>query len=169
MFRTRWPTKRRESLVIASIIGLDLAASEHGPWFMGGTVTLDDVSYTVNIAYISRATLDSERHWTPLDLETGSVVWVPIFLRGYFGEQNSAYPSATGHRRASWQSGGLCTSPTVARVRHRVRLHTRVPQRQRQRHRRLVGPPARTRYRVRLQWLDQLQPRGVDKPQPCWR
>ena len=27
------------------------------------------------IAYISRATLDSERHWTPLNLEAGSIVW----------------------------------------------------------------------------------------------
>ena len=28
-----------------------------------------------SIAYISRATLDSERHWTPLDSEAGSIVW----------------------------------------------------------------------------------------------
>ena len=27
------------------------------------------------IAYISRATLGSGRHWTPLDLEAGSIVW----------------------------------------------------------------------------------------------
>ena len=27
------------------------------------------------IAYTSRATLDSEWHWTPLDLEAGSLVW----------------------------------------------------------------------------------------------
>ena len=35
------------------------------------------------IAYISRATLDSERHWTPLDLEAGSIVWSIKRLRGY--------------------------------------------------------------------------------------
>ena len=35
------------------------------------------------IAYISRATLDSERHWTPLDLEDGSTVWAIKRLRGY--------------------------------------------------------------------------------------
>ena len=35
------------------------------------------------IAYISRATLDSERHWTPLDLEAGSIVWGLKRLRGY--------------------------------------------------------------------------------------
>ena len=35
------------------------------------------------IAYISRATLDSERHWTPLDLEAGSIVWALKRLRGY--------------------------------------------------------------------------------------
>ena len=27
------------------------------------------------IAYISRATLEFERHWTPLDLKAGSIVW----------------------------------------------------------------------------------------------
>ena len=27
------------------------------------------------ILFISRATLDSERFWTPLDLEAGSIVW----------------------------------------------------------------------------------------------
>ena len=35
------------------------------------------------IAYISRATLDSERHWTPLDLEAGSTVWSIKRLPGY--------------------------------------------------------------------------------------
>ena len=35
------------------------------------------------IAYISRATVDSERHWTPLDLEAGSIVWGLKRLRGY--------------------------------------------------------------------------------------
>ena len=35
------------------------------------------------IAYISRATLDSERRWTPLDLEAGRIVWSIKRLRGY--------------------------------------------------------------------------------------
>ena len=35
------------------------------------------------IAYISRATLDSERHWTPLDLEPGSIVSAFKRLCGY--------------------------------------------------------------------------------------
>ena len=35
------------------------------------------------IAYISRGTLDSEGHWTPLDLEAGSIVWDLKRLRGY--------------------------------------------------------------------------------------
>ena len=35
------------------------------------------------IAYISRATLDSERHWTPLDSEAGSIVWALKCLRGH--------------------------------------------------------------------------------------
>ena len=35
------------------------------------------------IIYISRATLDSERSWTPLDLEAGSIVWAIKRLRGH--------------------------------------------------------------------------------------
>ena len=35
------------------------------------------------MAYISRATLDSERHWTPLDLEAVIIVWALKRLRGY--------------------------------------------------------------------------------------
>ena len=35
------------------------------------------------IAYISRATLDSERHWTPIDLDAGSIVGSIKRLRGY--------------------------------------------------------------------------------------
>ena len=35
------------------------------------------------ITYISRAPLDSERHWTPLDLEAGGIVWAITHLRGY--------------------------------------------------------------------------------------
>ena len=35
------------------------------------------------IAYISRATLDSKRRLTPLDLEAGSIVWALKCLRGY--------------------------------------------------------------------------------------
>ena len=35
------------------------------------------------IAYISRSTLDSEKHWTPLDLKAGSILWAPKRLRGY--------------------------------------------------------------------------------------
>ena len=82
-------------------------------------MTLDDVLFTIKIAYISRATLDSERHWSPLDLGTGSTVWAPKRIRGYCGEQSSAYPPATRHRRAlaKWgpsmheSSGSLSSSP----------------------------------------------------------
>ena len=37
----------------------------------------------IPIAYISRATLDSERYSAPLDLEAGSIVWALKRLRGY--------------------------------------------------------------------------------------
>ena len=80
--RARWLTKGREGLGIASGVGPDLALSEHGPCLVEGTVTLDDVSFTMKIAYISRATLDSERRWAPLDLGTSSFAWAPKRLRG---------------------------------------------------------------------------------------
>ena len=46
------------------------------------------------IIYISRATLDSERSWAPLDLEAGSIVWAIKRLRGHlwstrFGSQGA--------------------------------------------------------------------------------
>ena len=98
--RTRWPTKAVKSLEIASGVGPDLALSEHGPCFVGGTATLDNVSFTMKIAYISRATPDSKRHWTSLGFATGRFVWAPKRLRGFFGEQSSAYPPTTRNRRA---------------------------------------------------------------------
>ena len=80
---------------------------------------LDDVSFTMKIDYISRTTLDSERHWTPLDLGIGNIVWAPKHLRGYCGEQSSAYLPAARHGRAlaKWgpsmheSSGSLSSSP----------------------------------------------------------
>ena len=117
--RAIWLTKSREGLEITSGVGPDLEKSEHGPCFVGGTVTLDNVSFTMNIAYISRAILDSERHWTPPDLVTGSMVWAPKRLRGYRGERNFAYPPATKHRSTLAKlgpsmhesSGSLSSSP----------------------------------------------------------
>ena len=44
IFRTRRPIK------IDSGVGPDLALSEHGLCFVGGTVTLDDVSFTTKVA-----------------------------------------------------------------------------------------------------------------------
>ena len=40
----------QEVLEIASGVGLGLAFSEHGPCFVGGTVTLDDVLFTTSFA-----------------------------------------------------------------------------------------------------------------------
>ena len=116
--RTRWPTKSRDGLERASGVGPGLALSEHGPCFVGGTMTLDDVSFNMKIACISRATLDSERHWAPVDLGTGSIGWAPKRLRGYCGGPSSAYLPAIRHRRAlaKWEplmhesSGSLSSS-----------------------------------------------------------
>ena len=98
--RARWLIESRGGLDVASGVGPDLALSEHGLCFVEGTVTLDDVSFTMKIAYISRLSLDSEGHWTPLDLGTGSIVYAPKRLRGYCEEQSSAYPASIRRRRA---------------------------------------------------------------------
>ena len=38
--------------------------------------------------FISRAAIDSERQWTPLDLEAGNIVWIIKRLRGYLWGTN---------------------------------------------------------------------------------
>ena len=63
-FSGAFANKNRNGLKIASGISPDFPLSNHGPCFVGGTVTLDDVSFTMRIAHISRAALDSEKHWT---------------------------------------------------------------------------------------------------------
>ena len=45
------------------------------------------------ITYISRATLDSERHWIPPDLEAGSTVWAIKRVRGYLWDTEFRIPS----------------------------------------------------------------------------
>ncbi|CAB1103815.1 unnamed protein product [Ectocarpus sp. CCAP 1310/34] len=50
----------------------------------GGTLEQEQPDGSIRpIVFISRATLDSERHWTPLDLEASSIVWCIKRLRGY--------------------------------------------------------------------------------------
>ncbi|CAB1101693.1 unnamed protein product [Ectocarpus sp. CCAP 1310/34] len=50
----------------------------------GGTLEQEQPDGSIRpIVSISRATLDSERHWTPHDLEAGSIVWCIKCLRGY--------------------------------------------------------------------------------------
>ena len=93
---------------------------------------------TKPIAYITRAALDSERQGTPLGFgrrqhRLGSQTRPRLPL----GRQipNILRPKGIGKHRQSEEP--QCTSPAVARVLHCVRLHTRVPQRQRERQRRL--------------------------------
>ena len=43
-------------------LGPDLELSEHGPWFVGGTVRLVDLSFTIKTTFVSRETLDAGRH-----------------------------------------------------------------------------------------------------------
>ena len=50
----------------------------------GGTLERERPDGSIRpIVYISRATLISERHWTPLNLEAGSIIWFIKRLRGY--------------------------------------------------------------------------------------
>ena len=50
----------------------------------GATLEQDQPNGSVRpIPYMSRATLDSERSWTPLELEAGSIVWAIKLLRGH--------------------------------------------------------------------------------------
>ena len=85
-------------------------------------------------------------------------------------EQSSAYPSATRHRRALVKLGAL-----KARVQRYLEFVTSfdctleyckgsgngIAD--------FSGPFSRACYGVQQQWLDKLQPRGVDELQPCWR
>jgi len=50
----------------------------------GATLEQEQDDKTIRpIVFISRATIESERHWTPLDLEAGSIIWSIKRLRGY--------------------------------------------------------------------------------------
>ena len=54
------------------------------------------------IVFISRATLESESHWTPLDLESGSIVWSVKRLRGYlWASSRTTRPSRASPRLLS--------------------------------------------------------------------
>ena len=85
------------------------------------------------VAYISLATLDSQSHWTPLDLEADSIVWAIKHLRGYLWGKNFLILSHHKARESIGKVRPQCASPAVARGSHRVRLHPRVPQEPRQR------------------------------------
>ena len=73
----------------------DWDALENGsrPFRVYCDASIDDFGATIEkeqpdgsmrpIAYVGRATLDSERHWTPLDFEAGNIVWAINRLRGY--------------------------------------------------------------------------------------
>ncbi|CAB1110642.1 unnamed protein product [Ectocarpus sp. CCAP 1310/34] len=72
----------KQVLHIASAAFRKAAASpppllaEHGPDLADGSVR--------PILFVSRATLESERNWTVLDLEAGSIVWAIKRLHDYF-------------------------------------------------------------------------------------
>ena len=53
------------------------------------------------IVFISRTTIGSERRWTPLDLEAGSIVWSIKRLRGYLWSTNFQFVRTTRRSKAS--------------------------------------------------------------------
>ena len=115
------------------------------------------------------STLDSERHWTPLDLEAGSIVWALKRLRGYLWGMK--FRIFSDHK--ALESIGKAGDHN-ARVQRRLEFLTAfdcVLQYRKGGANGIAdffGPLARACYRVRPQWLDKLQPRGVDEPQPRW-
>ena len=73
--------------------------------WLGAAIEQEQSDGSMNpIAYISRAMLDSERHWTPLDLEAGSIVWA-IKRRRVYIWGNSAYSPTTRHWKAQSKWG----------------------------------------------------------------
>ena len=62
----------QEVLEIASGVGPGLALSEHGPCLVGGTATLDDVSFTTRFAIHSGEDVTevrgAPRYWFPPNL-----------------------------------------------------------------------------------------------------
>ena len=55
----------------------------------GATLEQAQDDHTIRpIVFISRATIESERHWTPIDFEAGSVVWSVKRLCGYLWGTN---------------------------------------------------------------------------------
>ena len=56
------------------------------------------------IVCISRATIESERHWTPLDLESGSTIWSIKSFRGYLWGTNFAFFRTATRSKASTRS-----------------------------------------------------------------
>ena len=73
----------------------DAVADSSGPSHVYCNAFIDGVGVALDqeqtdgsvrpIACISRASLDSERHWTPLDLEARRVLWAIKRLRSYLG------------------------------------------------------------------------------------
>ena len=79
-----------------------------------GYFALHDVLFTMKIVCIIRATLDSDRHWIPLELGTGSIGWAPKRFEGTAGNKvpHILRPQDTEEH---WQSvDPQCTSPAVA-------------------------------------------------------
>ena len=86
------------------------------------------------IGFISRATLQFECHWTPIDLEAGSIVWSTKRLRGYlWGTCFRSFLGPQDARKPRQGCGTQPPSPAMARIFYGVPLYSGIPQRQRQR------------------------------------
>ena len=78
--------------------------------------------------YISRATLESECSWTPLDLEAGSIIWAIKRLRGHLWSTkfriNSDHKGSRDHRQGRRAQH---SRPAPSRVPLGLHLHTGIP------------------------------------------
>ena len=96
------------------------------------------------IAYTSRATLDSESQWTPLDLEAGSIVSGLKRLRGHLCGTMFRIFSDHNELESIGKVGNHCAQVQGwLEFLTALRLHTRVPQRKCERQRRPPVPLAR--------------------------
>ena len=126
---------------------------------------MDDVAFTMKIAFINRATLDSEnQRWTPLRLGTRSIVWAAKRFRGII--KKTKFRVSTGHKAQESIDivGNLnCMSPAV--------FWSSVPRSIAHSSTAKAAPTAspsvsltRACYGVRPQWLDKPQHLGIHKP-----
>ena len=122
----------------------DAVADNSRPFLLYCDVSVDGFGATLKqeqkhgsirpIVFISRATLESDRPWTPLDLGAGSIVESIKRLRGYlWGTTFRIFSDHKALESLAKVAEHNPPSPEMARIPHGISLYSGVPQRQRQR------------------------------------